>query len=69
MTTPMPALVLRASEVIGRPVVTLSGELVAEVKDVVFERTGGRIEILDFSAVPGRMRCPGQECTGWAGTP
>src|SRR5689334_17039310 len=43
MTTPMPALVLRASEVIGRPVVTLSGELVAEVKDVVFERTGGRI--------------------------
>ena len=43
MTAPMPALVLRAREVIGRPVVTLSGELVAEIKDVVFERAGGRI--------------------------
>ncbi len=36
-------LLLRASELTGRPVVTLSGELVAEIKDVVFERTGGRI--------------------------
>jgi uncharacterized protein YrrD len=27
----------------GRPVVTLGGELVAEIKDIVFERTGGRI--------------------------
>ncbi|MGH3753596.1 MAG: PRC-barrel domain-containing protein [Pseudonocardiaceae bacterium] len=43
MTTPTPALLLRASELIGRPVVTLGGELVAEIKDIVFERTGGRI--------------------------
>lgn len=43
MTTPTPMLLLRASEVTGRPVVTLSGELVAEIKDVVFERSGGRI--------------------------
>ncbi|HEV7828611.1 MAG TPA: PRC-barrel domain-containing protein [Pseudonocardiaceae bacterium] len=43
MTTPTPALLLRASELIGRPVVALDGELVAEVKDIVFERTGGRI--------------------------
>lgn len=43
MTTPTPALLLRASELIGRPVVTLSGELVAEIKDIVFERAGGRI--------------------------
>lgn len=43
MTSPTPALLLRASELIGRPVVALSGELVAEVKDIVFESTGGRI--------------------------
>ncbi|MGH3828397.1 MAG: PRC-barrel domain-containing protein [Pseudonocardiaceae bacterium] len=41
MTTPM--LLLRASELAGRPVVTLSGQLVAEIKDIVFERAGGRI--------------------------
>jgi uncharacterized protein YrrD len=43
VTTPTPALLLRASELIGRPVVALSGELVAEVKDIVFESAGGRI--------------------------
>jgi uncharacterized protein YrrD len=43
VTSPIPALLLRASELIGRPVVALSGELVAEVKDIVFESTGGRI--------------------------
>lgn len=43
MTTPTPMLLLRASEVTGRPVVTLSGELVAEIKDVIFERSGGHI--------------------------
>ncbi|HEY3894409.1 MAG TPA: PRC-barrel domain-containing protein [Pseudonocardiaceae bacterium] len=43
MTAASSALLLRASELMGRPVVTLSGELIAEVKDIVFERTGGRI--------------------------
>jgi uncharacterized protein YrrD len=43
VTTPTPALLLRASELAGRPVVTLSGELVAEIKDIIFERSGGRI--------------------------
>lgn len=43
MTTPTPGLLLRASELIGRSVVTLSGDLVAEIKDIVFDRTGGRI--------------------------
>lgn len=43
MTTPAPELLLRASELAGRPVVTLGGELVAEIKDIVFERSGGRI--------------------------
>jgi uncharacterized protein YrrD len=43
VTAPAPALLLRASELIGRPVVALSGDLIAEIKDIVFERTGGRI--------------------------
>lgn len=43
MTAPTPALLLRASELTGRPVVTLSGDLVAEIKDIIFERSGGRI--------------------------
>jgi uncharacterized protein YrrD len=34
---------LRTSELVGRPVVTLGGELVAEIKDIIFESTGGRI--------------------------
>jgi uncharacterized protein YrrD len=34
---------LRARELTGRPVVTLDGELVAEIKDIVFERAGGAI--------------------------
>ncbi|MGH4024332.1 MAG: PRC-barrel domain-containing protein [Pseudonocardiaceae bacterium] len=39
----VPALLLRARELTGRPVVTLDGELVAEIKDIVFERSGGAI--------------------------
>lgn len=38
-----PQRLLRAQELTGRPVVTLAGELEAEIKDVVFERAGGRI--------------------------
>lgn len=34
---------LRARELTGRPVVTLGGEFVGEIKDVVFERSGGSI--------------------------
>lgn len=36
-------ILLRARELAGRPVVTLGGELEAEIKDVVFESDGGRI--------------------------
>jgi uncharacterized protein YrrD len=43
VTAPPPTLLLRARELTGRPVVTLDGELIAEIKDVVFERAGGRI--------------------------
>jgi len=35
---------MRAGELTGRPVVTLDGELAAEVKDVVFDREAGRVE-------------------------
>lgn len=34
---------LRARELTGRPVVTLGGELKGEIKDTVFERSGGSI--------------------------
>ncbi|GAB7046665.1 PRC-barrel domain-containing protein [Catenuloplanes indicus] len=34
---------VRATDLIGRPVVTLSGENVARIKDVVFAAPGGRI--------------------------
>lgn len=34
---------LRARELTGRPVVTLGGDLEGEIKDVVFERSGGSI--------------------------
>jgi uncharacterized protein YrrD len=43
VTTSTPGLLLRTSELVGRPVVTLGGELVAEIKDIIFESTGGRI--------------------------
>jgi uncharacterized protein YrrD len=36
-------VLLRAGELSGRPVVTLDGELIAEVKDVVFDRAQGSI--------------------------
>lgn len=36
-------LLFRAQELTGRPVVTLTGELVAEIKDVVFDRSAGLI--------------------------
>ncbi|MGH3915390.1 MAG: PRC-barrel domain-containing protein [Pseudonocardiaceae bacterium] len=42
-TEPPSALLLRARELTGRPVVTLGGELVAEIKDVVFESAHGAI--------------------------
>lgn len=41
--TAAPALLIRARELTGRPVVTLDGELVAEIKDIIFERSGGAI--------------------------
>lgn len=36
-------LLFRAQELTGRPVVTLTGELAAEIKDVVFDRSAGLI--------------------------
>lgn len=37
------AILLRARELTGRPVVTLGGEFEAEIKDVIFRSDGGRI--------------------------
>ena len=37
------SVLLRATELEGRPVVTLAGERVAEVKDVVFDSSRGRL--------------------------
>jgi uncharacterized protein YrrD len=36
-------LLVRAAEVVGRPVVTLAGEDVAQVKDVVYDGSGGAV--------------------------
>jgi sporulation protein YlmC with PRC-barrel domain len=37
------SILLRAGELTGRPVVTLGGERIAEVKDVVFDRGAGSV--------------------------
>lgn len=37
-------VLMRAGDITTRPVVTLDGELAAEVKDVVFDRGAGRVE-------------------------
>lgn len=66
MTTPTPALLLRASELIGRPVVTLGGELVAEIKDIVFERAGGRIAGFTLRN-PGLFSRSRKDSLPWAG--
>ncbi|MBV9060043.1 MAG: PRC-barrel domain-containing protein [Pseudonocardiales bacterium] len=66
MITPAPALVLRASELIGRPVVTLGGELVAEIKDVVFEHAGGRIAGFTLRN-PGLFSRSRKDALPWAG--
>lgn len=34
---------MRASTIVGRPVVTLNGDLIGEIKDVVFSRGEGRV--------------------------
>jgi uncharacterized protein YrrD len=66
VSTPAPALVLRASELIGRPVVTLGGEFVAEVKDVVFESAGGRIAGFTLRN-PGLFSRSRKDALPWAG--
>ena len=50
-TVTAPALLLRARELSGRPVVTLDGELVAEIKDIV-----GRLDIAIKRAMDGFPR-------------
>lgn len=39
----LPGILVRASELTGWPVVSLAGEKVAEIKDVVFDRASGQV--------------------------
>lgn len=56
---------LRASTLIGRPVVTLAGESPVEVKDVVFDRADG--DILGFTLRNhGFLGSPVKEQLAWA---
>ena len=56
---------LRASTLVGRPVVTLGGESPLEIKDVVFDVTGG--EILGFTLRKhGFFGGPVKENLSWA---
>jgi uncharacterized protein YrrD len=66
VTASTPALLLRASELTGRPVVTLSGDLIAEIKDIVFERTGGRIAGFTLRN-PGLFSRSRKDSLPWAG--
>ena len=72
--SPTSAILLRARELAGRPVVTLGGELEAEIKDVVFESDGGPVAgfTLRNEGLFSRARkdaLPGGPCTGWAAMP
>jgi len=63
------SVLLRAGELSGRPVVTLSGERLAEVKDVIFDRgrsalTGFTLNNPDCSAGLATTPCRGPPCTG-----
>ena len=57
---------MRAGELPGRPVVTLSGERVAEIKDVVFDREAGRIEGFTLNN-PGLFSRSRHDALPWAG--
>lgn len=58
-------LLVRASELIGRPVVTLGGEDVAEVKDVVYGAAGGAVIGFTLNPRGGLLRGPLSEVVLW----
>ncbi len=57
-------LLMRATEVLGRPVVTMRGDDVAQVKDVVYE--GNRVEAFTLAG-RGLLAGPKKEALPWAG--
>lgn len=57
-------LLMRATEVLGRPVVTIAGDDVAQVKDVVY--AGGRVEAFTLAG-RGLLAGPKKEALPWAG--
>lgn len=61
-----PNVLLRASELTGRPVVTLDGDRAAEVKDVLFDRAAGRIEGFTLNN-PGLFSRSRRDALPWSG--
>jgi uncharacterized protein YrrD len=57
---------MRAGDLSGRPVVTLSGDLLAEVKDVVFDRGEGSIAGFTLNN-PGLFSRARKDALPWAG--
>ena len=59
-------LLVRATEVIGRPVVTLAGEDVAQVKDVVYGGDGGEVAGFTLNG-RGLLAGPLKDALPWGG--
>jgi uncharacterized protein YrrD len=57
---------MRAGELAGRPVVTLQGDRIAEVKDVVFERAQGSVAGFTLNN-PGLFSRSRKDALPWAG--
>jgi sporulation protein YlmC with PRC-barrel domain len=58
-------LLMRATEVMKRPVVTLHGDDIAQVKDIVFEGTGGSVGGFTLAG-RGLLAGPMREALPWA---
>jgi len=68
------SVLLRTSELEGRPIVTFAGESPAEVKDVIFDSLNGTLLGMTLrghglSPVFARTSCPGRGFTASDGTP
>ncbi|NML49241.1 PRC-barrel domain containing protein [Streptomyces sp. R302] len=61
----MNALLIRAGDVVGRPVLTLHGDAIAQVKDVVVDPETGRIRAFTLSG-RGLLSGPLKEAIPWS---
>ncbi|MEJ7584366.1 MAG: PRC-barrel domain-containing protein [Acidimicrobiales bacterium] len=59
-------LLMRASTIVGRPVVSLGGDLIGEIKDVVFNRGEGRVVGFTLNN-SGFLSGPRKESLPWDG--